>query len=345
MASVSVPSLKPGRKIEGISAVLLPYTADGQPDWEGFRGLLDRTWTAGLTPAVNMDTGYVNLLTPAERERVLAETAEVAQGRRFIAGAFIEGESGEPGALYRRAIEQIRTRGGLPILFQCSALAQRSDEQVLAVYARIGETGGPLLAFELGTMFAPFGRIYSTDVFRRLLDIEAFTGLKHSSLNRACEWQRLEIRDTQRPDFRIYTGNDLAIDMAFYGSDYLLGLSAFAVEAFAERDRCWAASDARALTLNDLLQYLGQLAFRAPVPAYKHSAAQFLKIRGIIATDRPHPRSPRRPDSDIALLDDIRQRIDRELAGESARGPREESESSNAGALASGGGAPRAGNE
>lgn len=28
-------------------------------------------------------------------------------------------------------------------------------------------------------------------------------------------------------------GNDLAIDMVFYGSDYLLGLSAFSVEVFA----------------------------------------------------------------------------------------------------------------
>jgi hypothetical protein len=65
--------------------------------------------------------------------------------------------------------------------------------------------------------------------------------------------------------------------------------------------------------LNDLLQYLGQLAFRPPVPAYKHSAAQFLKLRGLIATDRAHPRSPQRPASDLALLNDIRQRLEAAL--------------------------------
>jgi hypothetical protein len=102
--------------------------------------------------------------------------------------------------------------------------------------------------------------------------------------------------------------------MVFYGSDYLLGLSAFHVEAFALRDRLWADSDARAVGVNDLLQYLGQLVFRAPVPAYKHSAAQFLHARGLIATDRPHPKSPRRPESDIALLTDIRDRLDAERA-------------------------------
>lgn len=312
---MAIPSLVTRRRIEGISAVLLPFDEAGGIDWAGFRTLVDRTWAAGLTPAVNMDTGYVNLLSAAERARVLAETAALAAGRRFVAGAFIEGEGGDPVALYRREIEAIRSHGGLPIIFQSTALTRGGEAATIDIYRRLGEMGGPLLAFELGTMFAPFGRIYSIECFRRLLDIEAFTGLKHSSLDRACEWDRLAIRDAHRPDFRVYTGNDLAIDMVFYGSDYLLGLSAFAVEAFALRDRCWEAGDRRAFALNDLLQYLGQLAFRAPVPAYKHSAAQFLKLRGVIASDRPHPKGGARPDADLALLADIRDRLDRALAG------------------------------
>jgi hypothetical protein len=54
---MQVPPLVPGRSIEGNSAVLLPFLADDRPDWNGFRALLERTWAAGLTPAVNMDTG------------------------------------------------------------------------------------------------------------------------------------------------------------------------------------------------------------------------------------------------------------------------------------------------
>jgi dihydrodipicolinate synthase/N-acetylneuraminate lyase len=313
-ARVRVPPLKPGRKIEGISAVLLPFTANDTPDWESFASLLDRTWAIGLTPAVNMDTGYVNLLTADERERVLRATKDVSRGRLFVAGAFIEGEAGDPVARYLAAVERIRAHGGTPILFQTSALADANEQQVLDVYTRVGQTGAPLLAFELGRMFAPFGRIYSSDFYRRLLDIEAFTGAKHSSLDRELEWQRVELRDRHRPEFKVYTGNDLAIDMVFYGSDYLLGLSAFSVEGFALRDRLWAAGDARAIAVNDLLQYLGHFAFRKPVPAYKHSAAQFLKLQGLIATGRSHPDSPRRPDSDVDILKDIRERLDAELA-------------------------------
>jgi dihydrodipicolinate synthase/N-acetylneuraminate lyase len=313
--SVPVPSLKPGRRIEGASAVLLPFTVRDEIDWGSFTSLLERTWAAALTPAVNMDTGYVNLLTPEERGRVLAYTGDHSQGRRFIAGAFIEGDGRDPATAYLAQVDTIRAHGGTPILFQCSTLTRESENRVLDVYRQVGKAGGPLLAFELGTMFAQFGRIYSEDFIARLLDIEAFVGLKHSSLDRCTEWSRVALRDQHRPDFRIYTGNDLAIDMVFYGSDYLLGLSAFSVEAFAARDRLWTKNDARAIAVNDLLQYLGQLAFRAPVPAYKHSAAQFLKLRGRISSDRPHPRNLRRPDSDVPLLVDISERLDRTLDG------------------------------
>jgi hypothetical protein len=99
--------------------------------------------------------------------------------------------------------------------------------------------------------------------------------------------------------------------MVIYGSDYLLGLSTFAPDAFAERDRAWeAGDDARFWALDDVLQYLGQLAFRAPVPGYRHDAAMFLALRGQIACDRTHPSSPERPASDRALLADVLSRLE-----------------------------------
>jgi hypothetical protein len=95
-----------------------------------------------------------------------------------------------------------------------------------------------------------------------------------------------------------------------YGSDYLLGLSAFAPEAFGLRDQLWAAGDQRFYGLNDVLQYLGAFAFREPVPAYKHSAAQLLQLRGKIPSAATHPNSPRRPDSDLPILQEIARRLD-----------------------------------
>ena len=113
----------------------------------------------------------------------------------------------------------------------------------------------------------------------------------------------------KRPDFIVYTGNDFAIDMVMYGSDYLLGLSTFAPDLFARRDRMWEQGDPAFFELNDRLQYLGMFAFRTPGPGYKHTAAQFLKLRGWIRCDATHPDSTQRPESDIEVLREIGRRL------------------------------------
>jgi hypothetical protein len=158
-------------------------------------------------------------------------------------------------------------------------------------------------------MFAPFGAIYDLETYEGLMGVTQCIGAKHSSLNRQLEWDRLALRDSKRPDFKVFTGNDLAIDLVMYGSDYLLGLSAFAPDLFARRDAMWERGDPGFYELNDVLQYLGFFSFRPPVPAYKHSAAQFLKLRGWIACDTPHPKGDRRPESDVAVLRDIADRL------------------------------------
>ena len=158
-------------------------------------------------------------------------------------------------------------------------------------------------------MFVPYGRIYSLDAYQGLLGVPSCIGAKHSSLSRAAEWDRLAVRDRVRPDFHVFTGNDLAIDMVCTAPTTCSGLSTFAPEAFAERDRRWEHGERSFHELNDLLQYLGAFAFRAPVPAYRHDAAMFLQLRGRIGSDATPPGAPRRPDSDRAVLADIAERL------------------------------------
>lgn len=302
--------LQPRRKLQGISAVLLPFTDVEQVDWDGYRAHLARTIEAGLTPAVNMDTGYINLLDMKIRHQVLAITRELCAGRGFIAGAFVDDFPGDPLGLsaYGRTIEEIQNFGGIPMVFQSYGLNSLGREELLKAYEAIGQLG-PFLAFELDPAFAPFGMIYDLDTYADLLQIPACQGAKHASLHRDPLWQRLILRNELRPDFAIFCGNDLAIDMVMYGCDYLLGLSTFAPDLFAKRDQLWEQGDASFYELNDLLQYLGYLSFRPPVSGYKHNAAQFLKIRGWLHHDAPHPRGIYRPASDVSLLTDIWHRL------------------------------------
>jgi len=302
------------RKVQGIAAALLPYESDGRIAVEAFQRHLVVTQRAGLMNAVNMDTGYVNYLGDAEKAEVLRWTREaLGAGVGFVAGAYIENQSvhgaGEVVALYRREMERIVALGGIPILFQTARLHGKSAEEKAATYRAVCRGFPRVLAFELGPMFAPNGEIFDEETVRRLMDIPELAGMKHSSLDRMAELGRLALRDAQRPEFQIYTGNDLGINMIEYGSDYLLGLATFATEKFAERDRLWEAGDPGYYALSDALQYLGNVAFREPVPAYKHSAAVFLHLTGRIPTDLPHPRNPKRPIWEREILRDCARRL------------------------------------
>jgi len=306
--------LAPGRRVHGVSAVLLPYREDGTMDEDAFARHLTRTHVAGLDVAVNMDTGFGDLLSPDEREAILAATHRtLGAGVPFYAGAFADG-AGD----YRSAVAAIDRAGGIPVLVQHRGLHGLAPREKADAYRRACTGVERALAFELSPVFAPHGEIWDDETFARVLEIPALVGAKHSSLDRATELRRLAVRDRFRPDFRVYTGNDLAIDMVLYGSDYLLGLSTFAPEAFAARDRALADGDLSFLARNDALQHLGNVGFRTPVPAYKHAAAQYLHLTGALACDAIHPRAPRRPASDRVLLLDCALRLgeiaDRERA-------------------------------
>lgn len=291
--------------------MLLPFTEAHEIDWPAFDAHVERTLRAGLTPAVNMDTGYINLLDNTTRIQVLNRTQAICSTRQFVAGAFVADAEGAAFDFdgYAKRIEEICAHSGTPVLFQSYGLTGQADEGIVSSYQQLATTCDRFIGFELGTMFLPFGKIYSEDVYVQLMKISVCVGAKHSSLRRDLEWKRLELRDAIRPDFMVLTGNDLAIDMVTYGSDYLLGLSSFCPELFAKRDAMWEQSDPEFYQLNDVLQYLGFFAFRDPVPAYKHTCAMFLKLQNLIATNKTHPLAVERQKGDIEILDRILQQL------------------------------------
>ena len=302
--------LRPRRRVEGIAAALLPFEPDGRVAVGAFRQNLRATRDAGLTNAVNMDTGYVNLLTEAEKLDVLRWTREaLGGGVPFVAGADVEGQDGDLVTLYRRQMDAVAEAGGTPIIFQSARMHSMSAREKVSLYREVCRGYPAVLGFELSPVFAPNGQVFDDETVRGLLDIPEMLGMKHSSLDRPTELRRLALRDEARPEFRVYTGNDLGIDMIEYGSDYLLGLAAFAPEKFAERDRLWEEGDASYYALSDALQHLGNVAFRAPVPAYKHSAAVFLHMAGRIPSPLTHPASPNRPPWEADILHDCAARV------------------------------------
>jgi len=304
--------VRPRRPIRGISAVLLPCTTSGVPDWDAFVAHVARTASVGITPAVNMDTGYVNLIDDTIRREALRLARDVVGPRGdLVAGAFVADDPGSAfdEAAYGRQLDMIAAVDCMPVVFPSFGLNAGVDADVVGRLQVLARRVERFIGFELSPELLPSGRVLSLEAYGEMLQIPQCVAAKHSSFSRRPEWERLALRDRVRPDFRVLTGNDFAIDMVRYGSDWLLGLSTAAPEAFAQRDRWWADGDTRFDELDDALQALGDFAFRRPAPAYKHTMAQALRLRGLIACDEPYPGNPRRPESDreivAALLDRI----------------------------------------
>ena len=188
--------LKPGRTIDGASAVLLPFGPDGSIDWPAFERHLLRTIASGLRPAVNMDTGHVHLLDHSDRTRVLDLCAQLASPGWF-AGAAVRDAPGDglDFAQLATECEAVAQRGGVPVVFPSFGLAALTEPEWIDVHQQLANHTDVFVAFELGEMFHPAGRILSLDAYEALLDVAACVGAKHSSLERQPEWARLALRD------------------------------------------------------------------------------------------------------------------------------------------------------
>ena len=152
--------IRPHRHITGMSAILLPFARSGEIDWRAMEAHLARTAGAGLTPAVNMDTGYVQLLDDVTRLRVLEVAKEHATGG-FVAGAQVSDKPGDVWKAkgYRREMERIQEHGGTPIVFPCHGLSALGEAEWVSAHAELARDCDRFLAFEQGPMFVHYGRI------------------------------------------------------------------------------------------------------------------------------------------------------------------------------------------
>jgi len=125
---------------------------------------------AGLEPAVNMDTGYVQLLDDTTRLRIL-EVAREHGGGSFVAGAQVPDQPGDPWRTdpYLREMQRIQEHGGTPIVFPSHGLSGLAEPQWVSAHAELARHCDRFLAFELGPMFVPYGRIYGLEAYAALM--------------------------------------------------------------------------------------------------------------------------------------------------------------------------------
>jgi hypothetical protein len=303
--TLALRHLTPSRVIDGLAALPVWLAPSRRLDLAGLATRLEATFAAGLTPAVNLFAGAVDRLDADARADVLSTAAGVARGRRFIAGTGPTDDAAPLAVRYGRAGDAIARQGGTPVLLPIAELSVLDGDAIAHLWRQATAGHRGVLVVEMAPEFGTPAALLPNDVITRLIDTASLGGLVHASLDRAVEWMRIEARDIARPDFRIYSGNERALDMVSYGSDYLLAGAGCAPEAFAARDRAWRAGDPLAFALTDLLQAAGTLVYRAPLDGARHGALQWLRALGGVDAAMPLPDLALRPDSDCALYDEI----------------------------------------
>jgi hypothetical protein len=319
--TLALRHLTPSRTIDGCAAMPVWLGPSGRLDLAGFAARLQAVFAAGLTPAVNLFAGSVERLGADQRTDILATAAGVARGRRFFAGTLPTDDAAPLAVRYGRAIDAAVRQGGTPLLLPIPELGTLDGDGLAHLWRQATAGHRGVLLIEMADAFGAPAPLHAAGVITRLLDIASLGGLVHASLDRGAEWARVEARDAARPDFRIYSGNERALDMVGYGSDYLLATAGCAPEAFAARDRAWRAGAPIGFEVNDALQALATLLYRTPLGGARHGALQWLQVRGEIAQARPVLGVERRPDSDLALLGEIADRLQSLLASTEAPDP------------------------
>ncbi len=232
---------------------------------EAFQRHLLATHRAGLMNAVNMDTGYINYLNePKSTMCCDGPRRRWAKTSPFVAGRLYRGPRRRNRPLYRQQMDLIVQFGGIPILFQTARLHGKQSKEKAAIYHCRVPRLSPSAGFRVGRHVRAQWRNFHERPRWRLMDIPEIKGMKHSSLDRLIELERLALRDALRPDFRIYTRKRSRHQHDRVRLGLPAGPRAFAPEKFAERDRLWEAGDPAYYALADALQYLGNVAFRPP---------------------------------------------------------------------------------
>ena len=123
--------LRPRRKIRGMSAILLPFRSDLSVDWDAFAAHVARTHAAGIAPAVNMDTGYVQLIDDAKGVTVAAASS--------LEKEFKGGTKSEDAAIVGKLIaERAKKAGVSDVVFDRGGYIFHGRVKALADAAREG---------------------------------------------------------------------------------------------------------------------------------------------------------------------------------------------------------------
>lgn len=202
------------------TALITPFTQDGQLDEEGLRHLLHRQIEETIDGIVLLGTtGETPTLAGPEKKRILQIAAEICKGKTsFIVGTGTYST--------RETIENTLSAekaGADAVLIVTPYYNKPTQEGLYLHFKTIAETSAlPVIIYNIE------GRSclnLETDTLKRLLDIPSIVGIKESSGNISQISDVIGLVRARRPEFNVLSGDDtLTLPLMALGGDGIISV-------------------------------------------------------------------------------------------------------------------------
>lgn len=269
-----------------IAATVLPFTDEGKPDLPTYQHFIDLLISAGVGGlAINADSGEAMSLWPQERRAVMQAAAEAAAGRvPLVSGVIasftdqacqIAAEAAADGADGLMVFPNVHLRGH-PL----------NPALPLRYLRRIHEASGlPLVAFQLQDALG--GVEYEAETLAAIVEQPFVAAIKESTFDAQKFRATMDLVRRVRPDLSFLSGNDNFIYESFIlGADgALIGAGSIATSLQVQMFQAVkAAQFAAAATLDQRLQSLMRVLFKAPIRDYRVRIKEGLVAQRIFPT-------------------------------------------------------------
>ena len=257
-------------------ALVTPFQADGQVDYDGLRNLIEHLISGGVEYLVSLGTTGENAtLSKDEKKKVFEFTAEVVAGR----AALVAGIAGNYTAEVVEQVKAFNITGYHAILSASPHYNKPTQEGIYQHYKAIAQASAlPVILYNVPSRTG--GNISAETTVRLATDFENIIGIKEASGNFD---QLNQIMRDKPEDFLLISGDDpITLPMIALGAAGVISVTGNALPAQVSGmvRQCLAGDFAGARAMHGKLIDFTRLMFTEGSPAGVKTALQHLGICG-----------------------------------------------------------------
>lgn len=185
------------------TALITPFKEDGSFDEEGFINLIEYQIQANVTGIVVLgSTGEASTLTPDEKKRII----QLARNKIKAPMHLIVGTGNASTDLTIKETQNAEKIGADAALIVTPYFNKPTQEGLFLHYQAVAKSSSlPIILYNIA---GRTGVNMPVSTIKRLLTLPTIVGIKEASGNLAQVMDTIEMRNQERPEFKVFSGDD-----------------------------------------------------------------------------------------------------------------------------------------